>query len=60
MILRPCKLVGRISTSFAQRDLLEMYRRQLKDEAAKRKLQRLAQRLRTVALELDRFVTPEK
>jgi site-specific recombinase XerD len=53
-------LPGIRRTLATTRHLLEMYRRQLKDEAAKRKLQRLAQRLRTVALELDRFVTPEK
>jgi hypothetical protein len=33
-----------------------MYRRRLENEADRRKLRRLAQRLRTVGLELDRFV----
>jgi hypothetical protein len=35
---------------------LEMDRRRLENESDRRKLQRLAQRLRTVSLELDRFV----
>jgi len=53
-------LPGIRRTLATTRHLLEMYRRQRKDEASKRKLQRLAQRLRTVALELDRFATAEK
>jgi len=40
--------------------LLEMYRRQLKDGDARRKLQQLAQRLRTLSLELDHLATAEK
>jgi site-specific recombinase XerD len=44
----------------ATRRLLEMYRRQLQEEKARRKLQRLDKRLLTVAWELDRFATPEK
>ena len=53
-------LPGVRRTLAATRHLLEMYRRRLKDEDARRKLQRLAQRLRTVGLELDRFATAEK
>ena len=53
-------LPGIRRTLATTRHLWEMYRRQRKDEASKRKLQRLAQRLRTVALELDRFATAEK
>jgi site-specific recombinase XerD len=44
----------------ATRHLLEMYRRQLQDEKARRKLQRLDKRLLKVAFELDRFGTPQK
>ena len=44
----------------ATRHLLEMYRRQLGDENARLKLQRLDKRLLSVAMELDRFTTPEK
>jgi site-specific recombinase XerD len=44
----------------ATRHLLEMYRRQLQDEKACRKLQRLDKRLLNVAFELDRFATPKK
>jgi site-specific recombinase XerD len=44
----------------ATRHLLEMYRRQLQDEKARRKLQRLDKRLFTVVFELDRFATAEK
>ena len=44
----------------ATRHLLEMYRRQLQDEKASRKLQRLDKRLLNVAFELDRFGTAEK
>lgn len=43
----------------ATRHLIEMYRRKLKDEKARRKLQRLEKRLRTVAGELDRLIKPE-
>jgi site-specific recombinase XerD len=42
------------------RHLLEMYRRQLGDEKAKRTLQRLDQRLLAVASELERLATAEK
>jgi site-specific recombinase XerD len=42
------------------RHLLEMYRRQLKDEKARLKAQRLGKRLLHVALELDRLPTAEK
>ena len=44
----------------ATRHLLEMYRRQLQDEKASRKLQRLDKRLLNVAFELDQFGTAEK
>jgi hypothetical protein len=44
----------------ATRHLLEMYRRQLHDEKASRKLQRLDKRLLNVAFELDQFGTAEK
>jgi hypothetical protein len=44
----------------ATRHLLEMHRRQLQDEKARRKLQRLDKRLLGVAFELDRFATAEK
>lgn len=44
----------------ATRHLLEMYRRQLQDEKARRNLQRLDKRLSTVAFELDRLATAEK
>jgi site-specific recombinase XerD len=44
----------------ATRHLLEMYRRQLGDEKAKRKLQRLDRRLLAVASQLDRIATDEK
>jgi len=37
-----------------------MYRRQLQDEKARRKLQRLDKRLFTVVFELDRLATAEK
>jgi hypothetical protein len=40
--------------------LLEMYRRQLADEKASRKLRRLGRRILAVASELDRFAKPEK
>jgi site-specific recombinase XerD len=39
----------------ATRHLLEIFRRQLQDEQARRKLQRLDKRLLNVAFELDRF-----
>ena len=44
----------------ATRYLLEMYRRYLQDETARRRLQRLDKRLLAVACELDRFATPKK
>jgi site-specific recombinase XerD len=47
-------------TLAATRHLLEMYRRQLDDEKAKRKLQRLDRRLLAVASQLDRIPTGEK
>jgi hypothetical protein len=37
-----------------------MYRRQLGDENARHKLQRLDKRLLSVAMEPDRLTTPEK
>jgi|HubBroStandDraft_6_1064221.scaffolds.fasta_scaffold91391_2 site-specific recombinase XerD len=42
------------------RHLLEMYRRQLLDEKARRKLHRLGRRLSTIVFELDRLATAEK
>jgi site-specific recombinase XerD len=44
----------------ATRHLLEMYRRQLQDENARRQLQRLDRRLSTVVFELDRLGTAQK
>jgi len=44
----------------ATRHLLEMYRRQLGDEKARRTLQRLDRRLLAVASQLDRLATAEK
>ncbi len=44
----------------ATRHLLEMYRRQLQDENARRQLQRLDRRLSTVVFELDRLATAQK
>jgi site-specific recombinase XerD len=44
----------------AARHLLEIYRRQLSDQKACRKLQRLDKRLLTIAAELQRFNPPEK
>ena len=44
----------------AARHLLEMYRRQLGEENARHKLQRLDKRLLSVAMEPDRLTTPEK
>jgi Phage integrase family len=44
----------------ATRHLLEMYRRRLGDEKAKRKLQRLDRRLLAVASELDQIAIAEK
>jgi len=44
----------------ATRHLLEMYRRQLQDERARRKFQRLDKRLLSVAFELDRLASAEK
>jgi hypothetical protein len=40
--------------------LLEMYRRQLADQQASRKLRRLDRRIPAVASELDRLERPEK
>jgi site-specific recombinase XerD len=53
-------LPGIRQTLAATRHLLEMYRRQLDDENAKRKLQRLDRRLLGVASQLDRIATDEK
>ena len=53
-------LPGILHTLAATRHLLEMYRRQLKDDSASRTLRRLDTRLHTVALELDRFATAKK
>ena len=44
----------------ATRHLLQMYRRQIQDEKARRNLQRLDKRLSTVVFELDRLATAEK
>ena len=44
----------------ATRHLLEMYRRQLRDEKAKRKLQRLDKRLLAIASQLQHVATAEK
>jgi site-specific recombinase XerD len=44
----------------AARHLLEMYRRQLNDQKACRKLQRLDKRLFSIAAELQRLTKPEK
>jgi hypothetical protein len=40
--------------------LMEMYRRQLADQQASRKLRRLGRRILAVASELDRLARPEK
>lgn len=53
-------LPGILRTLAATRHLLEMYRRELKDDSDSRRLRRLDKRLHTVALELDRFATAEK
>jgi site-specific recombinase XerD len=53
-------LPGIQRTLSATRHLLEMYRRQLQDQTARRKLQRLDKRLLNVAFELDRLAKPEK
>ena len=53
-------LSGIRRTLAATRHLLEMFRRQLQDEQARRKLQRLDKRLLSVAFELDRFGSAEK
>jgi hypothetical protein len=53
-------LPGILRTLAATRHLLEMYRRQLKDDSASRTLRRLDRRLHSVALELDRFSPAEK
>jgi site-specific recombinase XerD len=53
-------LPGVLHTLAATRHLLEMYRRQLKDDSASRTLRRLDKRLHSVALELDRFATADK
>ena len=44
----------------ATRHLLEMYRRQLKDDKAKRALQRLERRLIAIASQLNRIAAEEK
>lgn len=53
-------LSGVQRTLAATRHLLEMFRRQLKDQKAQLKLQRLDKRLLSVAFELDRFGPAEK
>jgi len=53
-------LPGILRALAATRHLLEMYRRQLKNESDSRRLRRLDKRLHTVALELGRFATAEK
>ena len=53
-------LPGILHALAAARHLLEMYRRQLKDETETRTLRRLDKRLHAVALELDRLATPAK
>jgi site-specific recombinase XerD len=53
-------LPGIRSALAATRHLLEMYRRQLQDEKARRKFQRLDKRLLSVAFELDRLASAEK
>ncbi len=59
-LLASSDLLGIRRALMATRHLLEMYRRQLQDEKARRKLQRLDKRLLNVAFELDRFATAEK
>ena len=44
----------------ATRHLLEMYRRQVRDEKAKRKLQRLDKRLLAITSQLQHIATAEK
>jgi len=58
--LQSADLCGIRRAVSATRHLLEMYRRQLSDEKAKRSLQRLDRRLLAVASELDRISIPEK
>lgn len=53
-------LPGIRQTLQATRYLLEIYRRQLQDETARRTLRRLDKRLLTIACELDRLARPEK
>jgi site-specific recombinase XerD len=53
-------LPGILHTLAAARHLLEMYRRQLKDDRVSRTLRRLDKRLHTVALQLDRLATAAK
>jgi site-specific recombinase XerD len=53
-------LPGIRRTLLATRHLLEMYRRQLQDQTAQRKLQRLDKRLLKIVFELDRFAKAEK
>ena len=53
-------LSGTCQALAAARHLLEMYRRQLRDEKAKRKLQRLGRRLLAVASQLQHIATTEK
>jgi len=53
-------LPGILRTLAATRHLLEMYRRQLKDDSASRTLRLLDRRLHSVASELDHFTIAEK
>lgn len=55
-----CDLPGIRQALAAARHLLEMYRRQLRDEKTRRKLQRLNKRLSSVAFQLNELVQPEK
>ena len=55
-----CDLSGIRRTLEATRHLLEMYRRRLQDQHARRKIQRLDKRLLSVAFELDRFGSAKK
>jgi signal transduction histidine kinase len=58
--LHTADLPGICQALVATRHLLEMYRRQLGDEKACRKLQRLDKRLLAVASQLKRIDTKEK
>ena len=59
-LLTSSDLPGIRAAVTAARHILEMYRRQLQDEEARQKAQRLDKRLLRVAQELDRLATPEK